>query len=243
MEGRPNVWQLRAIFAADSSCEMNGAQCEYVAGITLKHGRPLIFAGSGRGTPSCSIKQRSASLVTFRLYVATTSGLWRCDSSLKAWLKGRSQLRLLGLRASPQFVTFAIYSTSKSAILNVETMLISNAFAVPDALKYVRVNILDIIREYKIVKAGIRTTENNSPRLNIARIQLEGVIQEAFASSDLKGYYTGQSSAIASRCGFKSSMFLKYVNGDIDFENVENWKSLDKEQREAVLCAMGAQSA
>ena len=148
-------------------------------------------------------------------------------------------MRTLGIRVAPTAVTFVVYDSSQEEVLNIEDIRIPVAFAAPDALKYVRNNLLDILREYEIERAGIRTTEPNAQSMNIARIQIEGVVQEAFASSALKGYYVGQISSISARLGIVRPDFKKYIDGAKDWD-VENWASLAKEQREALLCAIGA---
>jgi hypothetical protein len=109
-------------------------------------------------------------------------------------------------------------------------------------LKYVRSNLLDVLREYKVERAGVRVTEAFSPHLYIERIQIEGVIQEAFASSELQSYYVGQIASISKRLGIDRKKFKPLVDGDED-PGVENWKGMGKEEREAILSAMGAKDA
>jgi hypothetical protein len=145
----------------------------------------------------------------------------------------------IGIRAAPSTVTFVVYDLDSDAIVNVEALHIPIALKTPDALKYVRSNLLDILREYDVTYAGIRTTEPNSQTINIARVQLEGVIQEAFASSTVKGYYVGQISSISARLGIPRADFKLYVNGTKDW-NVDGWHELSKVAREAMLCAVGA---
>ncbi|QTN26501.1 hypothetical protein HZ993_14320 [Rhodoferax sp. AJA081-3] len=145
----------------------------------------------------------------------------------------------IGIRASPSAVTFVIYDIGADSIVNVEALQIPIAFAVPDALKYVRNNLIDILREYEVTYAGIRTTEPNSQRMSIERIQLEGVIQEAFASSTVKGYYVGQISSIAARLGIPRADFKLYVAGSKSWP-VDGWDELSENAREAMLCAIGA---
>jgi hypothetical protein len=149
-------------------------------------------------------------------------------------------MRTIGIRAAPKIVTFAIYDSDCQKIINIENIKVPLAFTTPDALKYIRNNLLDILREYQITRAGIRVTEPNAQRLNIERIQIEGVIQEAFASSFLKYYYIGQISSISAKIGIERSNFKKHISGGLDFEEVENWNSLSENQREAVLSALGA---
>jgi hypothetical protein len=99
--------------------------------------------------------------------------------------------------------------------------------------------MLDIFREFDIKRADIRITESNSQHLNIARLQIEGVIQEAIASSCVESYYTGQISNISAKLGFNRSDFKKYLEGEMDYE-IENWGNLTKPEKEAVFAAIGA---
>jgi hypothetical protein len=151
-------------------------------------------------------------------------------------------VRTIGIRAAPKVVTFAVFDADEVGVLNVEDIRIPIAFHTPDALKFIRNNLLDILREYGIERAGIRVTEPNAQSPNIARIQIEGVVQEAFASSLLKAYYVGQISSISAQLGIARVDFKRYVDGQLDWP-VENWASLSKEQREALLCAIGASLA
>lgn len=145
----------------------------------------------------------------------------------------------IGIRAAPKVVTFAIYDADENTIVNVEEIKIPAAFPTPAALKYVRSNLLDVLREYKVERAGVRVTEAFSPHLSIERIQIEGVIQEAFASSELESYYVGQIASISKRLGIDRNKFKPLVDGDSD-PGVENWSTMGKEEREAILCAIGA---
>lgn len=151
-------------------------------------------------------------------------------------------MRTIGIRAAPKVVTFVVYDSLASKILNAEGINIPAAFDVPDALKYIRSNLLDVLREYKIEFAGIRVTEPNAQSLNIQRIQIEGVIQEAFASSLLKGYYVGQISSISKRLRIPREDFKKYIDGTLNW-NVDGWSEMNEAEREALLCAIGASDA
>lgn len=149
----------------------------------------------------------------------------------------------LGIRAAPRIVIYAIYDTGKKEVINVEKLKIPAAFGIPDGLKYVRSNLLDILREYSVEQAGIRATESSSENLSIERLQIEGVIQEAFASSELKAYYVGQISSISSRLKIERSRFKPVTReGKNDLE-IEGWDRHSVEEREAILTAIGAQNA
>ncbi|MEL7128611.1 MAG: hypothetical protein AAGK23_03620 [Pseudomonadota bacterium] len=146
----------------------------------------------------------------------------------------------IGIRARPSSVVYAVVDTADGNIVNLDEIVVPLAFDTPDALKYVRSNFLDIIREYDVQQAGIRATEPNSQRMNIQRLQIEGVIIEAFASSPLKGYYVGHISSIASRLGRTRTDLKPMIDGDVAFD-VDDWENMSKEEREAVLCALGAE--
>jgi len=149
-------------------------------------------------------------------------------------------MRNIGIRVSPRIVTFAIYEKKDANIINIEDIKIPVALFMPDALKYIRNVIIDILREYQITDAGIRITESNAQKISIERIQIEGVIQEAFASSNLNSYYVGQISSISARIGIPRTDFKKYISNDLVLENIEGWADMSINQKEAVLCAIGA---
>ena len=145
----------------------------------------------------------------------------------------------IGIRARPSSVVYAIINTEDNSVVNLDQVVVPLAFDTPDALKYVRSNFLDIIREYDVHQAGIRATEPSSQRMNINRIQIEGVIIEAFASSPLKGYYIGNIASIASSLGLTRTDLKPMIDGEVTFD-VDGWEDMTKEEREAVLCALGA---
>jgi len=151
-------------------------------------------------------------------------------------------VKTIGIRAAPKSVTFAIYDSEQSLVINVEEIRIPAAFPTPAALKYLRSNLLDVLREYQVERAGVRVTEPSAQSMSIERIQIEGVIQEAFASSDLHSYYVGQISSISKRLGLDRTRFKPLVAGENDL-GIENWDKMSKEEREAILCAMGAKDA
>lgn len=80
-------------------------------------------------------------------------------------------MRTIGIRVAPKIVTFVIYDSDVSKIINVEDIKVPLAFTIPDALKYIRNNLLDILREYKVSSAGIRIAESTAQRINIERVQ------------------------------------------------------------------------
>lgn len=151
-------------------------------------------------------------------------------------------MNTMGIRVSPSFVTFAIYDANADAVVNVEEIIIPVAFDESESLKYIRSNILDVMREYAVLRAGIRATEPSAQSPSISRIEMEGVIKEAFASSNLESFYIGHISSIASRLNLSRDKLKPIIEGSVD-PGIENWTSLSKEKREAILCAKGAVNA
>lgn len=149
-------------------------------------------------------------------------------------------MNTLGIRVKPSAAVFGIYDSDASRIVNVEETKIPKALPTPEALKYVRNTILDILREYEIKNAGLRIVESNSQTLNIRRIEIEGVIQEAFASSMLSAYFCGQISSISAKLNINRADFKLYVDGEKNFDLVQNWDNHGKEEREAILTALAA---
>lgn len=148
----------------------------------------------------------------------------------------------IGIRAQPKGLTFAIFDSDEQKVMNVEEIKIPAAFTVPEGLKYLRSNLLDVLREYTVEQAGVRVTEPNAHGMNVERIQIEGVVQEAFASSTVCAYYVGQISSIAARLGIKRVEFKPIAAGERD-PGIENWSEHSNVEREAILCAMGAVNA
>jgi hypothetical protein len=146
----------------------------------------------------------------------------------------------IGFRVKPDAVTFVLYDSDARQIINVEDLRIPKALPEPDALKYVRNSVLDVLSEYEVSYAGLRVAESMARRQNVRRIQIEGVIQEAFASSNLKAYYCGQISGISSRIDIPRADFKLYVRGEAQFEQIESWETLAEPAREATFAALGA---
>jgi len=149
-------------------------------------------------------------------------------------------MRMIGFRVEPVKVTFAVYDEKEKQIINVEALKVPEALELPERLKYIRNNVLDILREYDIQKAVIRVTESSAQRPNKERLQSEAVIQEAFASSQLLKYAVVQIASLAPLINVVRTDIKKYVANDLNYDLVENWSTLNSSEREAVLCAVGA---
>ncbi len=145
----------------------------------------------------------------------------------------------IGIRAAPKAVTFAVYDPAERRVVNVEDIVIPVALDTPESLKYVRSHLLDVLREYDVQRAGLRVTEPTAKQKNIERVQIEGVIQEAFASSAVQAYYAGTIASIAARLYIERNQIKPMLAGEQSPE-IERWSELSVEAREAILSAMGA---
>jgi hypothetical protein len=154
-------------------------------------------------------------------------------------------MNILGIRVEPKKTTFVVVEANQEVfkVVNNEVIKVPAALDFPEKLKYIRNCVLDILREYSINIAGIRVTEGNSQNMDITRLQIEGVIQEAFSSSDVEQYFTGRKTSISSRLSINTDDFDGIVKGKKVYELLDNWQLLrNSSSREAGLVAMGALS-
>lgn len=151
-------------------------------------------------------------------------------------------MKTIGIRASNTSVIYAVYDSDAKKVENAEELLVPKAFNLPDALKYIRNNLLDILREFEIEMAGIRTTEPTAQSVNFERIKIEGVIEEAFASSNLLAYYSGPIATISSKLKIDRADFKRYIAGEISWD-VPGWPKTSPNIKEAILTAIGAVNA
>ena len=151
-------------------------------------------------------------------------------------------IRTIGFRCTPHKVFYCIIEKDGSSfrILNVDYFILPNCLIIPEQLKYIRNNILDVLNEYQIIYGGIRVAESTSQTQIKNRLYLEAIIQELFASSSVRCYYVGRIANISKLLGIERSDFKKYINGEKNYQLVEDWNSLKKEERESVLTALGA---
>lgn len=150
-------------------------------------------------------------------------------------------MNVLGVRVSPKIIYFSVFNSIEEEIINIEKIIVPQMLIIPEKLKYIRNNILDLLREYNIQKAGIRICESNSQNIDIERLYLEGVIQETFASSQVEGYKTLRLSGIASYFDTNATELKKYIEKKHNDTGIEiDVSNFSKEQIEAILVAIAA---
>ena len=154
-------------------------------------------------------------------------------------------MNILGIRVEPKKTTFVVIECNddKYTVINNEIIKVPAALDFPEKLKYIRNCVLDILREYSITTAGIRVAEGNAQNVNVTRLHIEGVIQEAFSSSDVDSYFVGRKTSIASRLEMKPKDLDEVFKGSKGFDVLNNWDILtNQNSKEAALVAMGALS-
>ncbi|HCI6472889.1 TPA: hypothetical protein NPO82_001464, partial [Klebsiella quasipneumoniae subsp. quasipneumoniae] len=110
---------------------------------------------------------------------------------------------------------------------------------IPEKLKYVRNNILDILRFYNVEVAAIRVAESNSRNLNIDRLYIEAVIQEAFSSSEVKKYITIRQNGIKSSLKLSQDDYNSFLKSKTTIKDIDN-SDFNSETNEALLSALAA---
>lgn len=156
-------------------------------------------------------------------------------------------MKAIGIRASNTYVCFSVVEKTDDKmfeVINIEHLKIPNALDFPQQLKYLRNVILDILREYSIKRAGIRVVEGNSDNKSMKRMQIEGVIQEAFASSLVQAYFIGRSNSIIARMRpllDAKKEFKNFIKTNSTCEFISNWRECsNNDKKESTLVGVAA---
>jgi hypothetical protein len=152
----------------------------------------------------------------------------------------------IGLRASPTQVTFAIVVKDGEVpvIRAVDVVTVPRALGLPDQLRFIRTTLLDIMEEFDVERAGLKLVENTAPGRHEFRLNLEGVVQELLASSNVDRYFAGRIDRLAALLGEPSRPRVKrYIQGGEVYAEVAEWENYHgSEERESLLAAFAALS-
>lgn len=116
--------------------------------------------------------------------------------------------------------------------------------SLPEFLKYIRYNFLDVLIFYKIEYVAIKRIEYNAKNIDFERIAIEGVMQEALASSNILDYFieNKQSLNTINEIGIN---YKKIMNSSNKFkESLKEYGDMcdlnmnDEKNKEALLCAI-----
>jgi hypothetical protein len=100
---------------------------------------------------------------------------------------------------------------------------------------------LDVIGEYDVSRAGIRTAEPTAQTKDSLRLNIEGVIQELLASGAVVAYFAGPIARIAGVLDVTPRSDVKrYIAGELTYPGMEHWADYSTEGREALLVALAA---
>lgn len=129
--------------------------------------------------------------------------------------------------------------------LDISHLNIPSSLQWPEALNYVRNTILDVLLQYRVDKAIIRICEFGTT-LNgtlIERSYVEGVLQEAIASSNVNKYLAGKIAEFSSLLGMQRENFKRYATAELAYTNIPpnfDWNKFSLEERETILTANAA---
>jgi L-rhamnose mutarotase len=150
----------------------------------------------------------------------------------------------LGIRVTSSTISFSVYNKENKTIISEKQIL--PELDLPKKLKQVREDFLAFINKHNITNVGIKIAEKNALSINLERIAIEGVLQEAIASSNIKSYSIYSLQSIAKTFGIKSKdfkplatdaeVFQKFIADKITQSNLRT----NNEQREAILLAIAA---
>lgn len=148
-------------------------------------------------------------------------------------------MNTLGLRVQPKLIDICIFQKENMELFKLN---IPQSLDLPQQLKFVRFTMLDILRQYQIEKTVIKKTEGNAD-IHLARAQLEAVVIESIASSQVKKYVLGTLSTISKLTNIPSSKIKENIKGQENDLSIPKWNEYKENQREAILCAIGAKNA
>lgn len=150
-------------------------------------------------------------------------------------------MKTLGLRVSPKCIFFCVVERVEDEvnILVVDKIIVPIALAIPDKLSFLRTIVYTIINQYQIDNAIIRRIEDNSKTVDVARVNIEGVLQELISNCRIQKYRTCKLAQLGQILGQDAKEMKACVNENNIFE-IEKWSTYKKEERESILCALAA---
>ena len=159
-------------------------------------------------------------------------------------------MKSIGLRVySNSEIYYTVVEQLPNGTLNyltVSSLIAPKALEKPEQLNFVRNTLLDIFMEYSVTRAGIRLSEFTgfaATSITVERNYLEGLIQEAVASSLIEKYVAGQIATITSLLNVDREDFKKYASAEMTYNQIPadmDWKKLKLEQRESILVCLCA---
>lgn len=161
---------------------------------------------------------------------------------------GEKKLHSIGIRVSTRrkeskgkiFFAISKIENQNLSLIRTTNIIIPNSLEVPEQLAYIRTNLLAVIKEYNVKFAGLRVAEGSANTQIPYRKNIEGVIQELFANSEIEAYDLLLINKFARVFSESASEIKSYINGEANFAGIEEeeWKSYPKEIRESILASV-----
>lgn len=151
-------------------------------------------------------------------------------------------MRSIGFRAAPTKVTYAIVDGDGDAysIITIGELPIPAALLPPNQLHFLRTVLLDIMRDFQVGRAGLRLAEMTPGGTDPFRTNVEGVLQELLASSQVRWYFSGRKDRLASLLTLERKQVTRMIDGEESPPYAVDWGKYDKASREAILAACAA---
>lgn len=146
----------------------------------------------------------------------------------------------IGIRVSTKKIYYCIIESNNEEfeLIKISCLNIPQAIEIPEQFAYIRTNLLAVIQQYNVTHASLRITENIAQNPSVYRINIEGVIQELFANSNVEKYAVMQIANIAGALEDEKSKVKSYIEGQEVFAEMDEWSTYKKEERECILAAV-----
>ncbi|PUZ27350.1 hypothetical protein GA0116948_103388 [Chitinophaga costaii] len=153
-------------------------------------------------------------------------------------------MKTIGFRATASKVFYSIVDDNSISdnyrLVAVECIIVPFALNFPEQLNFLGITIKDIIREYGVEQAGIRTIEATSKNKDIKRISFEAVIQELISSSSVKKYLASDISGIHAKLGIKKDAYKPLIKEKGATHSGIKLAEYNAEERDAILVAIAS---
>ncbi|MFP5200682.1 MULTISPECIES: hypothetical protein [Bacillus] len=125
-------------------------------------------------------------------------------------------------------------------LIRTSSITIPTSLEVPEQLAYIRTNLLALMKEFNVKFAGLRIVEGSANTQISYRKNIEGVIQELFANSEIKAYDLLLINKFARIFSKNTAEIKSVIEGELDFAGMskKEWKSHPKEIRESILASL-----
>jgi hypothetical protein len=152
----------------------------------------------------------------------------------------------IGIRSSPSEIYFAIVDDEDGNIGHgppQHLIVPREALEGPSLAQFVRTNILDVLDAQEVERACVKEADYHPQATgNPERYRIEGVIQEAVASSTADHYISGDVNTLSPHLDLTSSEFREIKAGDrwSGAANDPDWDTYSSPEIESILAAYTA---